>query len=161
MRPWERSRRYYWTNYYKEVEGKVRRSVQVYSSLLKNVQAEVYLSIIVLIIMVLFVWSMQIKMCDHCQCNAPQLKTAATELHPVKVLPQVWCLVVGMDLIGPFQPTALGHKYVLTMTDYFSKYVEAVPIPDKSALSVAQGIHKVYCRQGAQSVSYAIKERSF
>ncbi len=54
-----------------------------------------------------------------------------------------------MDLIGPFQPTALGHKYVLTMTDYFSKYVEAVPIPDKSALSVAQGIYKVYCRQGA------------
>ena len=53
-----------------------------------------------------------------------------------------------MDLIGPFQPTAGGHKFVLTMTD-FSKYVEAVPIPDKTAVSVAQGIYKVYCRQGA------------
>ncbi len=93
--------------------------------------------------MVLFVWSMQIKMCDRCQRNAPQFKTVAAELHPVKVLPQVWCLV-GLDLIGPFQPTALGHKYVLTMTDYFSKYGEAVPIPDKSTLSVAQAIYKVY-----------------
>ncbi len=41
--------RYYWPNYYKEVEGKVRRSVQVYSSLLTNVQAKVYLSIMVLV----------------------------------------------------------------------------------------------------------------
>ena len=38
---------------------------------------------------------------------------------------------------------------MLTMTDYFSKYVEAVPIPDKTAVSGAQGIYKVYCRQGA------------
>ena len=64
------------------------------------------------------------------------------------VEPQMWYLV-GMDLIGPFQPTTDGHKFVLTMTDYFSKYVEAVPIPDKTAVSVAQGIYKVYCRQGA------------
>jgi len=90
----------------------------------------------------------QIKLCDRCQQNAPQLKAAAIELHPVAVEPQVWYLV-GMDLIGPFQPTADGHKFVLTMTDYFSKYVEAVPIPDKTAISVAQGIYKVYCRQGA------------
>ena len=58
---------------------------------------------------------------------------AVVELQPVAVEPQVWYLV-GMDLIGPFQPTAGGHKFVLTMTDYFSKYVEAVPIPDKTAV---------------------------
>ena len=27
----------------------------------------------------------------------------------------------------------------MTQTDYFSKYVEAIPLPDKSALSVAKG----------------------
>lgn len=62
--------------------------------------------------------------------------------------PQVWHLV-GMDLIGPFQATAHGHKYILTVTDYFSKYVEAVPIADKSAIAVAKAIFKVYCRHGA------------
>ena len=87
-------------------------------------------------------------MCERFQRNAVQLKTAAMELHPVKVAPQVWYLV-GMDLIGPFQPTAEGNTVVLTMTDYFSKYVEAVPIPNKTAVSVAQGIYKVYCRHGA------------
>ena len=54
-----------------------------------------------------------------------------------------------MDLIGPFKPSALGYKFVLTMTDYFSKYVETTPIIDKSADSVAKGIYKIYCRQGA------------
>ena len=62
--------------------------------------------------------------------------------------PQVWYLV-GMDLIGPFKPSALSYKFVLTMTDYFSKYVEATPIINKSANSVAKGIYKIYCQQGA------------
>ena len=66
------------------------------------------------------------------------------ELHPVKVLPQVWYLV-GMDLIGPFKSNADENKYILKMTDYFSKYVKAVPIHDKSAVSVACAIYKVYC----------------
>ena len=54
-----------------------------------------------------------------------------------------------MDLISPFKSSALGCKFVLIATDYFSKYVEAIPIPDKSADSVAKGIYKIYCRQGA------------
>ena len=91
---------------------------------------------------------MQIKTCERCQRNAPQLKTAAMELHPITVTPQVWHSV-GMELIGPFKPSALGYKFVLTVTDYFSKYVETIPIPDKSADSVAKGIYKIYCQQGA------------
>ena len=91
---------------------------------------------------------MQIKLCDRCQRNAAQLKAAAVELQPIAVKPEVWSLV-GMDLIGPFRPTPEKFCYVLTVTDYFSKYVEAVPICDKSAPSVARGIYKVYLRHGA------------
>ena len=64
------------------------------------------------------------------------------------VSPQVWYLV-GIDLIGPYQATLEGYKFILTMTDYFSKYVETVPLVDKCAESVARGIYKVYCRHGA------------
>ena len=94
--------------------------------------------------MVLF---LQIKRCDRCQRNASQLKNAVVELQPVAVEPQVWYLV-GMDIIGPFQKSA-DFSYILTMTDYFSKYVKAVPIEDKSAISVAKAIYKGYCRHGA------------
>ena len=54
-----------------------------------------------------------------------------------------------MDLIGPFKKTSKGLQYVLTVTDYFSKYVEAVPLEGKSSISVAKGIFKVYCHLGA------------
>ena len=57
--------------------------------------------------------------------------------------------MIGMDLIGPLKETPDGCKYVLTMTDYFSKYVEAVPIKDKSAHSVCRAIYRTYLRHGA------------
>jgi hypothetical protein len=87
-------------------------------------------------------------LCDRCQRNASQLTAAAVDLQPIKVQPEVWYLV-GMDLIGPYNESFCGNKYVLTVTDYFSKYVEAIPLKDKSAVSVAKCIYKVYCRHGA------------
>ena len=50
-----------------------------------------------------------------------------------------------MDLIGPFKKTAQGNQYVLTITCYFSKWVEAYAIPDKTAYSVAAAIYMAYC----------------
>ena len=54
-----------------------------------------------------------------------------------------------MDLIGPLKITPRKNKFILTMTCYFSKWVEAFPLPDKSANGVAQGIYTAYCRHGA------------
>ena len=67
------------------------------------------------------------------------------ELQSISVTPKVWYLV-GMDLIGSFRPAVMGHQFLLTMSDYFSIYVEAVPLKDKSAVSVVRGIYEVYCR---------------
>ncbi len=53
-----------------------------------------------------------------------------------------------MNLIGPLKVTFRGNQFILTMTCYFSK-VEAFPLKDKTALSVAQAIHSAYCRHGA------------
>lgn len=71
-----------------------------------------------------------------------------SELHPITVKPQVWTLV-GIDLVGPLKKTLKGNQFILTMTCYFSKWVEAFPLPDKSAESVARAIHTSYCRHGA------------
>lgn len=35
------------------------------------------------------------------------------------------------------------------MTCYFSKWVEAFPLQDKSAINVARAIYAAYCRHGA------------
>jgi Integrase core domain len=70
-------------------------------------------------------------------------------LKQIKVVSKAWWLV-GMDLIGPLKETSRGNRYIPTTVDYFTKWVEAVPIPAKDAVTVAKALHEhVYCRNGA------------
>ncbi|KAM3605029.1 uncharacterized protein V6R79_019457 [Siganus canaliculatus] len=78
-----------------------------------------------------------IRCCHQCQLNDP-MKTVAPVLHSIKVK-ENWS-VLGMDLIGPLKETACGNKYVLTMTDLFSKFVVAEPLQSKSAVEVSAAI---------------------
>jgi hypothetical protein len=40
---------------------------------------------------------------------------------------------VAIDILGPFEPPAdSGNLHVMVMTDYLTKWVEAVPMPDKT-----------------------------
>jgi len=57
---------------------------------------------------------------------------------------------VHADLFGPLKTSGNNKKYILCMTDAFSKYVELIALPDKEAVSVAQGIfHRWLCRFGS------------
>jgi len=39
-----------------------------------------------------------------------------------------------MDVIGPLcPPTSNGHHFILAITDYFSKWVKAVPLKEVKA----------------------------
>ncbi|XP_074299312.1 uncharacterized protein LOC141630380 [Silene latifolia] len=64
-----------------------------------------------------------VKKCDACQRHAPVSHQPAEPLHPV-ISP--WPFMKwGMDIVGPL-PKAPGNKvYMLAMTDYFSKLIEA------------------------------------
>ena len=86
----------------------------------------------------------QIKHCERCQQLKPLMRASTNELHPIPVKPQVWSLV-GIDLIGPLKKTSRGKRFILTMTCYFSKWVEAFALPDKSARSVAHILLLPWC----------------
>ncbi|XP_019213044.1 uncharacterized protein LOC100692678 isoform X6 [Oreochromis niloticus] len=75
-----------------------------------------------------------VRCCHRCQMNDP-IKTVAPALHPIKVK-EPW-EVLGMDLIGPLPETRLGNRYVLTMTDLFTKWVIAEPLKSKTAAEVS------------------------
>ncbi len=80
--------------------------------------------------------------CDICQRVNRKLTTGRPELHPIRV--QFPWYMLGIDFVGPLSPTANdGSRYILTMSDYFTKWVEAIPTPDKSASSVATSLFKV------------------
>ena len=55
---------------------------------------------------------------------------------------EVWAQI-GMDLVGPLPETPNGHQYIMTITDYYTKWAEAVPLKDKSSLSVANALYSV------------------
>ena len=66
-----------------------------------------------------------------------------------------------MDLVGPLKKTFKNNQYILTMTCYFSKWVEAFPLPDKTALNVAQAVYTCYCRHGSPNNIITDQGREF
>ncbi|XP_016326325.1 uncharacterized protein LOC107676307 [Sinocyclocheilus anshuiensis] len=71
-----------------------------------------------------------VRSCHRCQLNDP-IKTVVPVLHSIKVK-EPW-EVLGLDLIGPLPETAHNNKYVLTMTDLYTKWVIAEPMQSKTA----------------------------
>ena len=74
--------------------------------------------------------------------NNKKLQKSAGGLHPIVIQPKIWCQV-GMDLIGPMPKVPRGNKYIVTLTDYSSKWAEPAPLKDKSVVGVAKFIYSV------------------
>ena len=56
---------------------------------------------------------------------------------------------IAMDILGPLPLTTRGNRYVLVVTDYFTKWTESYAIPDQSATSVAEKlVSEFICRFG-------------
>ncbi|KAG7156972.1 Gypsy retrotransposon integrase-like protein 1-like 2 [Homarus americanus] len=100
-----------------------------------------------------------IKSCSRCQFHC-KFKTKAPEPHPIK--PEGRWSVLCMGLIGPLHETQQDHKYIITMTDLFTKWVVAYPLTYKSGPCVAQAIvnmihthgppHQIITNQGHEFV---------
>ena len=58
------------------------------------------------------------------------------------------CMFFMMHTVGPLTETPRGNKYIITATDYFSKWPEAAPLPDKTAVGVADFLFSLFCRHG-------------
>ena len=51
----------------------------------------------------------------------------------------------GINYIGPISQVADDRcRYILTVTDYFTKCAEAIPTADRSAASTSTALFKVY-----------------
>ncbi|XP_063442388.1 uncharacterized protein LOC134722696 [Mytilus trossulus] len=56
---------------------------------------------------------------------------------------------VAIDLLGPIPQTYNGNRYLMVITDYFTRYAEAYPIPNIFASTVADKmVTEFICRYG-------------
>lgn len=47
---------------------------------------------------------------------------------------------VALDIMGPLPLSDKGNRYLLVIEDYFTKWTEAVPLPDQEAITVANAL---------------------
>ena len=91
--------------------------------------------------------------CDLCaQKRGPQKKIKA----PMRKY------IVGSPMLGPLPLTESGNKYIVVIADYFTKWVEALPIPDQEATTIAELLIKeVICRFGVPQQIHSDQGRNF
>ncbi|KAK3086157.1 hypothetical protein FSP39_014434 [Pinctada imbricata] len=69
---------------------------------------------------------------------------------------------VAMDILGPLPVTHKGNKYILVIQDYFTKWAEAVPLPDMEAKTIAQAfIDNFVTKFGVPRVLHTDQGRQF
>ena len=76
-----------------------------------------------------------------CQRTGRKISKAAPELHPVLVV-SPWHHI-DIDFIGPLTPNKEGCCYILTISDYFNKFVYAYAMTSKHAFGIASALFKV------------------
>ncbi len=69
---------------------------------------------------------------------------------------------IGIDFLGPLTETDTGNRYVLVITDYATRWVEAFPTRDMKAATVAKIlINEIICRHSAPKEILSDRGRSF
>lgn len=98
------------------------------------------------------------KSCPTCQSFRTVVKPRA----PVPIEVTTPFDRIGIDLVGPMPVTKRGSKYVVVATDYFTHYTEAVPIPEKSAVVVANFLNRyIFKRHGAPKIIQSDQGKEF
>ena len=103
-----------------------------------------------------------VSTCDTRQRNCKIINKEHSELHPIKVKDTVWSRI-GIYLVGPLSETPRGNRYIITCTDYFSKWPEAEALKKKTAdsVNVACFLYRLLTRYGVAEIVMTDQGREF
>ena len=88
------------------------------------------------------------KACIKCAIDKPAIHRDPSNPLPVADAP---FSTIAIDFIGPLnQNPTLGNNCVMVVTDYLTKWVEAIPLPDQKAETTAFAVVKhIITRHGS------------
>ena len=88
------------------------------------------------------------KSCDTCQRTMPKGKTIKVPLDRMPMI-DVPFKRVAVDIVGPIAPASeRGHRYILTLVDYATRYPEAIPVRNIDTATIAESLLEIYSRLG-------------
>jgi hypothetical protein len=91
------------------------------------------------------------KTCDTCQKMSQKGRVQPVPLQNLPVIDTPFARV-GIDLIGPITPTSSqGHRYVLTLVDFATRYPEAIPLKTIDTEAVTEALMQIFSRLGIPS----------
>ena len=91
-----------------------------------------------------------VRTCDKCQ-RKKTIKLQKTQVSMRSIpIPQKIFSQVGIDLIQMVESN--GYKYILTFCDFFTKWPELIPLPDKKATTIAKELYGIFTRYGCPDV---------
>ena len=89
-----------------------------------------------------------VRQCTDCAQRKPPARAPQGYLMPIQASAP-W-EVVGVDIMGPLPITNSKNRYIIVFTDYMTKWVEAFPMKDADAATVAQiFVKQIITRHGA------------
>ena len=88
-----------------------------------------------------------VRSCEVCQ------KAKAGGLQPTKGRQRMYAgrpwQKLAVDLVGPMPETRAGNRWILVITDHFTRWQDAIPVPDATAPVVAATLdQRVFCYLG-------------
>lgn len=86
------------------------------------------------------------RSCPQCQITSPKMPSRA----PLQNMPIIGTPFerIGMDIVGPVERSKSGHRYMLVVNDYATKYPEVFPLKNIKAKTVAFCLVQFFSRVG-------------
>ena len=92
-----------------------------------------------------------IRFCRSCDVCQRTIKRGSVRKVPLGSMPLIDTPFkrVAVDIVGPIAPPSeAGHRYILTLVDYATRYLEAVPLKKITTEAVAEALLDIYGRVG-------------
>ncbi|XP_077962421.1 uncharacterized protein LOC144410313 isoform X1 [Gasterosteus aculeatus] len=84
--------------------------------------------------------------CPECQLVAPR-PSVRHPLIPLPIIEEPFERL-AMDIVGPLPKTSRGHRYILVIIDYATRYPEALPLRAATAKAVGKELFLLFSRVG-------------
>jgi len=95
----------------------------------------------------------------RCQQACTRFNKSVPEMHSVPVPTSPW-IQIGIDICS-LPKSKEGYVGILVAVDYFTKWVEAEPIKNKTAETVSDFIYNLICRHGCFEIQINDQGREF